>query len=130
MDDLGYTTLSSLRSRSPVGVAQLWIVRRLTHHTIMNTKYKKWFEETAADPIRRRAAITDLSKQRIILFCCALVMTGCAVAMCFTTTRSPSSPALLSFAAAMSWVGVVRLDSKRQVLTLLEKFSRDEKPAA
>jgi hypothetical protein len=96
----------------------------------MNTKYNKWFEETAADPIRRRAAITELSKRRIILFCCALVMTACAVAMFFTSTRSPNSPALLSFAAALSWIGVVRVDSKRQVLTLLEKFSRDEKPSA
>ena len=96
----------------------------------MNTKYNKWFEETAADPVRRRAAITDLSKQRLILFCCALGMTACAGAMFFTSTRSPSSPALLSFAAALSWIGVVRVDSRRQVLTLLEKFSRDEKPAA
>jgi len=96
----------------------------------MNTKYNKWFEETAADPVRRRTAITDLSKQRTILFCCALIVTGCAVGMCFTSTRSSISPTLLSFAAAMSWVGVFRVDSRRQVLTLLEKFNRDEKPAA
>ena len=93
----------------------------------MNAKYNKWFEAIAADPVRRRAAIADFTRQRAILFCCALAMTACAVAMCFTPVRSPGSPALLSFAAAMSWVGVVRVDSRRQVLTLLEKFSRAEK---
>ena len=112
-------------------MAQLWSLGCLHVSQIMNTKYNKWFEETAADPIRRRAAITDLSKQRTILFCCALVMTGCAFTMFFTSTRSPNSPALLSFAAALlSWIGFIRVDSRRQVLTLLEKFSQDEKPAA
>jgi hypothetical protein len=97
----------------------------------MNTKYNKWFEETAADPVRRRAAIADLSQQRVILFCCALVITACAVATFFTALHSSQKgSAALSFAAAMSWIGVVRVDSKRQVLALLEKFSRDEKPAA
>jgi hypothetical protein len=96
----------------------------------MSTKYTKWFEETAADPVRRRAAIVDLSKQRTLLFCCTLVITACAVAMFFTPTRSPSSPSLLSVSAALSWIGVVRVDARRQVLALLEKFSRDENPAA
>jgi hypothetical protein len=118
------------RFTSRVGGGSAFFVRRLTHHIIMDTKYNKWFEETAADPVRRRAAIADFSKQRTILFCCALVMTACAAAICFTSTHSPSAPALLSFAAAMSWIGVFRVNSKRQILTLLEKFSRDEKPAA
>jgi hypothetical protein len=97
----------------------------------MNTKkYSQWFEETAADPVRRRAAIADLSKQRTILICCALVATAATVAMFFTATRSPNSPALLTISSALIWFGVVRIDAKRQVLTLLEKFSRDEKPAA
>jgi hypothetical protein len=30
----------------------------------------------------------------------------------------------------LTWIGVVRVDARRQVLTLLEKFSRNEKPAA
>jgi hypothetical protein len=96
----------------------------------MNTKYNKWFEETAADPIRRRAAITDLSKQRIILFCCALVMTASAVTIFCSAPHNPKGEAAIAFAAALSWIGVVRVDSRRQVLTLLEKISRDEKPAA
>ena len=96
----------------------------------MNTKYNKWFEETAADPVRRRAAIADFSKQRFILFCCALGMTACAVAMFFTTTRYPNSPSLLAVSAALTWIGFVRVDARRQVLTLLEKFCRDEQPPA
>jgi len=95
----------------------------------MNTKYSKWFEETAADPVRRRAAIADYSQQRTVMICCALVASAAAVAMFFTATHSPKSPALLTFSAAMLWIIVVRIDSKHQVLTLLEKFSRDEKPA-
>ena len=96
----------------------------------MNTKYTKWFEETAADPVRRRAAITDFTKQRAMLFCCALGVTVCAFAMFFTSTHSPSSPVVLTFSAAMLWIIVVRIDSKRQVLTLIDKFVKDEKPAA
>jgi hypothetical protein len=95
----------------------------------MNTKYSKWFEETAADPVRRRAAIVDFSKQRNVLICCALVATTATVAMFFTTPRSPSSPALLTISSALMWFGVVRIDARRQVLTLLEKLSRGEKPA-
>jgi hypothetical protein len=93
----------------------------------MKTTYTKWFEETAADPVRRRAAIADLSKQRIILICCALASTAATIAMFFTATRSPNSPAVLTVSSALIWFGVVHIDARRQVLTLLEKFSRDEK---
>jgi Flp pilus assembly protein TadB len=96
----------------------------------MNTKYKKWFEETAADPDRRRAAITDFTKRRAMLFCCALGVTVCAIAMFFAATRSPSSPAVLTVSAALLWIIVVRVDSQRQVLTLIDKYAKDEKPAA
>jgi hypothetical protein len=91
----------------------------------MNTKYTKWFEETAADPIRRRAAICALSKQRIILICCALVTTAATIEMFFTATYSPNSPALLTISSALIWMGIVRIDARRQVFTLLEKFGRD-----
>jgi hypothetical protein len=93
----------------------------------MNTKYKAWFEQTAADPARRRVAIADFTKRRAILFCCALVITGCAVAMAFTATRQSSSPVVESFAAFMSWIVVIQVSSDLRVLRLLEQFSgRDE----
>ena len=119
-----------LRATAYGAVAQFLVVRPLTHHTFMNTKYKAWFEETAADPVRRRAAIADFTKQRALLICCALVASAAAAFMFFTSTRSPNSPALLTFSAAMIWIGVVRVDARRQALTLIDKlFSRDEKPA-
>jgi len=97
----------------------------------MNTKYTKWFEQTAADPARRRVAIADYTKRRAILFCCALIITGCAVAMAFTTTRHASSPVVESFAAFMSWIVVIRVSSDLRVLKLLDQFSsRDERPSA
>ena len=96
----------------------------------MNTKYNKWFEETAADPVRRRSAIADFSRQRAMLIGCALGVTAAAVAMFFTATRSPNSPALLACSAAMMWMLVVRIDSKRRVLTLIDTFAKAEKPAA
>ena len=97
----------------------------------MNTKFNRWFEQTAADPVLRRAAIADFTKRRAIIFCCALVITAGVLAMCFTTTHNPSSPILESFAAFMSWIVVIRIGSHLRVLKLLEQFSsRDEKPAA
>ena len=94
-------------------------------------QYRKWFEETAADPARRRVAIVDFTRRRAILFCCALVITGCALAMSVTTTHNPSSPVVESFAAFLSWIVVIRVSSDLRVLKLLERFSgRDEKPAA
>jgi hypothetical protein len=96
----------------------------------MNTEYNKRFEETAADPVRRRAAIADFSKQRTLLICCALVATVATIAMFFTATRNPNSPPLLIISSALMLFGVVRLDAKLQILTLLEKFSRDEKSSA
>jgi hypothetical protein len=97
----------------------------------MNNKFNKWFEQTAADPARRRAAIADYTKYRVILFCCAVVITGCALDMFFTGTRHPSSVVVESFAACMSWIVVVRVSSTRRVLKLLDQFlSRDEKTTA
>jgi lipopolysaccharide export LptBFGC system permease protein LptF len=96
----------------------------------MNTKFNKWFEQAAADPARRRAAIADFTRQRAILFSCAVVMTICALAMCLIPTRSPGTPTLAGFGAVMMWFIVFRVDSHRRVLTLLDRFSkdRDEKP--
>jgi sorbitol-specific phosphotransferase system component IIBC len=97
----------------------------------MFTKYNKWFEQTAADPTRRRAAIADFTKRRAILFCCALVITGSALAMFFTATRNPTSAVLESFAAFMSWITVISISSDLRVLQLLDQFlSRDEKATA
>jgi hypothetical protein len=91
----------------------------------MNTKSNKWFEQAAADPAHRRAAIADFTKQRAILFCCAVAITVCALIICLIPTQSPSSPTLLSFCAVMSWLIFFRVDSNRRVLTLLDRFDKD-----
>jgi hypothetical protein len=88
----------------------------------MSTKYTKWFEETAADPTRRRAAISDYSKRRTILICCALVITGCAAATYFPTPHSLKGTAALTFAAAMSWISCARVGSNLRTLKLLDRF--------
>ena len=97
----------------------------------MNTKYNKWFEETAAEPALRRAAIAALTKRRAIAFCCALVITGCAVAMFFGQTHNPNSPVVESLAAFLSWTVVIMVSSDLRALKLIERFySRDEKKVA
>jgi hypothetical protein len=89
----------------------------------MSTKYTKWFEETAADPTRRRAAISDYSKRRTILICCALVITGCAVATYFPALHSsPKGSAALTFAAALSWISCARVGSDLRTFRLLDRF--------
>jgi hypothetical protein len=108
-------------------VAQLLDVRPILYQTFMNTKYKRWFEQTAADPARRRVAIADFTKRRAIFFCCALIVTGCAVVMAFTATHHPSAPMVESFAAFMSWIVVIRVNSDLRVLKLLDQISsRDD----
>jgi hypothetical protein len=47
----------------------------------MNAKFNKWFAETQSDPVRRRAAIADYTKRYWSLFCCATVITLCALFM-------------------------------------------------
>jgi hypothetical protein len=98
----------------------------------MNTKYNKWFEQAALDPAHRRVAIAGFTKQRAMLFCCAVVITVCDLMICFTPTHSPSSPTLLAFSAVMVWFIFFRVDSRRRTLTLLDQFDkdRDDKPAA
>jgi hypothetical protein len=98
----------------------------------MNTKFNQWFEQTAADPARRRAAILDFTRRRIVLFICAALVTVCAIGMHFTPARNPNSPALISLSAALLWLVVFRIDSQRRALVLVDRFdqNKDPKPAA
>jgi hypothetical protein len=90
--------------------------------SIMVTKYTKWFEETAADPVRRRAAIGDYSRRRTILICCAFVATGCALATFYPTPQSPKGTAALTFAAAMMWILCSRVGSDLRTLKKLDRI--------
>jgi hypothetical protein len=90
----------------------------------MNTKFNQWFEQAAADPAQRRAAIAGFTRQRAIHFCCAVVITISALAFCFIPGHSPA-PALIGFCATMQWYVFFRVDSHRRVLTLLDRFGKD-----
>jgi hypothetical protein len=103
-------------------VAQLFSLGHFRITQIMSTKYTKWFEETAADPTRRRAAISTYSKRHILLICCALVMTGCALVTLFPTPQNPKATAALIFAAAMMWSSCARVGSDLRTLKLLDRF--------
>lgn len=92
----------------------------------MNAKYNKWFEETSVDPVRRRLAIAQFSRQRTVLVCCALVSSAAAL----VTLLTPAGP-LLVFSAAMMWFGVARINSRRHALYLIDKKSgQNATPAA
>jgi len=92
----------------------------------MSTKYTKWFEETAADPTRRRAAIADYSKRRTILICCAAVVTVSAVASYFPDLHSsPKGSAALTFGAALSWITCVLVGSDLRTLKMVDRILHD-----
>ena len=97
----------------------------------MFTKFDKWFEETAADPARRRAAIADYSRRRIILFWCAVLSSVCAIAIFLVPSHHPGGEGMVGFLAAMMWIVGMKVDSDLRVLKMIDKFyRRDEKPAA
>jgi hypothetical protein len=95
----------------------------------MNTKYNKWFEQTVADPVRRRAAIADFTKRRIFLFLCASAVTICALLILVVGTRHSAADILLLIGASFSWIGVGRISSQLHKLERADQIS-GEKPSA
>jgi hypothetical protein len=97
----------------------------------MFTNYNQRFEQIATESALRRVAITDFTKRRAILFCCAVVITGCATFMFFIKPRSQYSLMMESLSAFLSWMVVVRISSDLRVLKLLERLhGRVEKSAS
>jgi|ERR1039457_2182458 hypothetical protein len=99
----------------------------------MNTKSNKWFEETAADPARRRAAIGDMSKRCTILFWCAMVISACVIISIFASNMSGKpGNSFLIFPAAVIWSIVFKVESDLRLLQVIERLhgSEDEKPTA
>jgi hypothetical protein len=85
----------------------------------MYTKDDKLFEQTAADPVSRRAAIAALSKRHTLIFWCAMVMSVCALAASWGGKASG-----LIFSAAVVWSIVFKFESD---LRLLSSSSRKSK---
>ena len=63
----------------------------------------KHFDEMAADPVRRRKGIRDLSFRRNLLFGCAMVTTLCAFSFFFIPSHSLVVPMVIGFVATSHW---------------------------
>ena len=85
----------------------------------MFKRYDEQFERTAADPLRRRATIDDLSQRRTILFWCALVSSACGIVGSFS---GKSTMAGLLFAAAVQWSICFKFESDLRLLRVFERL--------
>ena len=90
----------------------------------MFTKQDEKFAETAADPVRRVAAITDLTSRRTILFWCALLITLVMGASSFG--GKPASVGL-GLCAAIQWAIVFKFESDLRLLRVIDRLQRDDK---
>ena len=86
---------------------------------LMFKRYDEQFERTAADPLRRRVAIGDLSQRRTILFWCALVIFVCAIVGSFS---GKSAMAGLWFAAAVQWSICFKFECDLRLLRVIERL--------
>jgi len=87
----------------------------------MFTKHDEKFAETAADPVRRLAAITDLASRRTILFWCACVASFAAIASSF---GSKPAGGALAFCAAIQWMLVFKFESDLRLLRVIDRLQR------
>jgi hypothetical protein len=87
------------------------------------------FDELAADPIRRRAKIADLSWRRTLIGCCALVIMVAAVAEMWSGGKGAIGGV---FAAAIAWGTFIKHESDLRLLRVIDRLQRgrDEKPTA
>ena len=90
----------------------------------MFTKQDNEFDESATDPVRRRAKIADLSWRRTLIGCCALVIMAAAVVEMWSGGRAAVSGV---FAAAISWGTFIKYESDLRLLRVIERL---QKPTA
>ena len=93
----------------------------------MFIKHDMRFEETAADPIRRAAAIADLSNRRTIMFWCACVVSLATIVSVF---GSKSAGGVIGFCAAIQWMLVFKCESELRMLRVIARLQRDERTLA
>jgi len=95
----------------------------------MFKKQDEAFDETAADPGRRRAKIADLSWRRTLIGCCALVVNLAALVGVWSGGRGVAGGVL---AAALMWGIFIRHESDLRLLRIVERLQKggDEKPKA
>ena len=96
--------------------------RVATSHKIMFKKQDEDFDEMAADPVRRRAKIADLSWRRTWIGCCALVIMFAAVAEMWSGGKEAIAGA---FAGAISWGTFIKYESDLRLLRVIERLEKD-----
>jgi len=86
----------------------------------MFTKSDLSFDEIAADPVRRRAKIVELSRSRTLFFWC-FITASIGALFCIWTGRASGS----ILAAALLYGVVVRLESDLRLLRVVERLQKD-----
>lgn len=89
----------------------------------MFTKEDKHFEEMAVAPVRRRAAIADLSRRRSIIGICAMVFT--VVAILELWSGGGKAAAGGAFAAAVNWSICFKMESDLRLLRAIDRLQKD-----
>jgi hypothetical protein len=90
----------------------------------MFSEKDKQFDQMAADPVRRREGIAELSQRRNLTFWVTLILTGCALVTfyCSGNNTSGAVPAALSFGAALQWMAFFRYESELKLLRVIDKL--------
>jgi hypothetical protein len=86
----------------------------------MFAKHDTEFDEVAADPIRRRAKIADLSTRRAVVFWCAMVIGVAAIVECWE-----GKGAMGVFAAATAYTICLKMESDLRLLRVIERLQKE-----
>ncbi len=92
----------------------------------MFTKQYEKFDQMAADPVRRREGIADLSWRCNVLFWCAVVVTLGAFGTFFVSFGSARGGAAIGFAAALEWMVLFRFEGDLRLLRVIERLHLGE----
>ena len=89
----------------------------------------KLFAEIAADPIRRRAKITELSKRQLISFWVTMLISVLTIPAIWTESTSGRWGVLF---IVLSLLTLFKCESDLRLLRVVERLQegKDEKPAA
>jgi hypothetical protein len=93
----------------------------------MNVKIEDVIGGPPDDPVARQAAMASGQRQRLIIFCAAVVVSICAVIMNIQHTRSMRARGLTDIGAILLWLMVFRIGSKLNDLKQAEADQRAAK---
>ena len=92
----------------------------------MFTKWDKKFDDMAADPTLRAAAIAASSKQRNTMFWIACLVSLMAILI----NIGSQAFSFMIFIAAMQWIQFSQIDSNLKLLRVIDRLQRDGKTLA